>query len=462
MNRIIYFALFISTIAGLGAGILYLIPNPDHLSWLKKGFEILLLTFSSWTLLRLLNRFIWPSLRENFQIRVSHLLIVIINIFIVVTLVFGITVGILDLEIDSILTTSGLVSAAVAIALQGLIIDVAASIIIDLDHLYKIGDWIKLDEVTEGRVISIGWRHTEILTLTQTHLIINNGRMLTTSIQNFGQAPRWAIDEVKIAVSHDIPSHRVKRIVETALQRHHCASQHYAEVLARTLDSGGVNYFVRYGINDQGRRWQIRHSVIDALRQELHSYGLRISEGLGEYGIFRGNQPLIEKEFSPPHDQILGSELFQGFSPEQIQRIITLSKPIFLPEGAIIVQKGNRDQTLYLIGEGTVELPLTDQEKRLLHSGDYFGEQGFLLGNPRTTDVIAKTNVLLYHYSKADLEPILRLRPETLTQMLGVMLRRSKDLKEALTAVKRTSPDETLEELIVKTVKEFFSLNTSL
>ncbi|MBW8308116.1 MAG: mechanosensitive ion channel [Candidatus Paracaedibacteraceae bacterium] len=457
MKRIIYLALFLSTITAIVAAILYLIPNPNHLSWFKKGTEILLLIFSTWVLLRLLNRFIWPGIRENFKLKISHLFVVILNILIVLTLLFVITVGTLSLDINTIITASGLITAGLAIALQGLIGDVAASIIIDLDRLYRIGDWIKLDDSTEGKITDIGWRHTELLTLTNTKIIINNGRVLTTTIQNFGQGKTWAVDEFQISINHDIPSDRVRRIVETALQRHSTARQFYAEVLARTLDAGGVNYFVRYGLANQEQRWQARHSIIDALRQELHAYDLRISEGLGEYGIVRGNQPLVEKEFSNSHQHLQKSNLFQGFSDQQLQQIIALSSPILVQAATPIIHKGERDQTLYIIGEGTVEIFLADQQSRFLYSGDYFGEQSFLLGHHRTADVTAKTNVLLYKYSKTELEPILKFHPEALHKMLHIMVNRSADLKEAITEAQQTSSNETLEEIIIKTVKEFLS-----
>ncbi|AIK95733.1 mechanosensitive ion channel family protein [Candidatus Odyssella acanthamoebae] len=457
MKRIIYLSLFISTITTIVAAILYLIPNPNQVVWFKKGTEILLLMFSTWILLRLLNRFIWPGIRENFKLKISHLFIVIVNILIVFTLVFVITVGTLGLDVNAIITASGLITAGLAIALQGLVGDVAASIIIDLDRLYKIGDWIKLDDAIEGKITDIGWRHTELLTLTNTKIIINNGRVLATAIQNFGQGRAWAVDEFQISINHDIPSHRVQRIVETALHRHSTARQFYAEVLARTLDAGGVNYFVRYGLANQEQRWQTRHSIIDALRQELHAYDLRISEGLGEYGIVRGNQPLVEKEFSEQQQHLQRSNLFQGFSDHQLQKIIALSRPTFVPAATPIIHKGDKDRALYIIGEGTVEILLTDQQSRLLYSGDYFGEQGFLLGKSRTADVIAKTNVLLYRYSKTELEPILKLYPDALHQMLQLMVSRSKEMEEAITQSQQTSKHETLEEIIIKTVKEFLS-----
>ena len=55
MKRIIYLGLLVSVLTALISGLIYLIPNPNHLLWLKIGIEILLLTFATWVLLRLLN-----------------------------------------------------------------------------------------------------------------------------------------------------------------------------------------------------------------------------------------------------------------------------------------------------------------------------------------------------------------------------------------------------------------------
>lgn len=456
MKRIIYLALLLSILAALISGLIYLIPNPNHLLWLKKGLEILLLTFATWVLLRLLNRFIWPALRESFSVRISHLFVVVLNLLFVIGLFFSVTIGILGISPASIITASGLVTAGLAIALQGIIGDVAASIIIDLDRLYKIGDWIRIDDYTEGKVTDIGWRHTEILTLRNERLIVNNGKMLTTSFHNLGQSPTWAVDEFLISVGHDIPSHRVQRVVETALQKHPESSKYYTQVLARTLDSGGVNYYVRYGLADQDQRWQTRHSIIEALRTELHAHGLRISEGLGEYGIFRGNQPLVEQEYQDVILLLSRTELLKDLSPHDIKHLSTIAQELVLPAGIQIIHSHDLDQTLYLIGEGTVEVVLPSGDTRLLYSLDYFGEQGFLIGDPRNADVYSKTPVILYKFTKESFSKILKDKQNILRSMIEVMTYRSRDLETAIQASKQKSPQETWEDIVKRTINEFF------
>ncbi len=456
MKRIIYLALMTSILAALISGLIYLIPNPDHLVWVKKGMEILFLTLSTWVLLRLLNRFIWPGIRENFSVHISHLFVVILNIFFVIGLFFSITIGILGVNPTSIITASGLVTAGIAIALQGLIGDVAASIIIDLDRLYKIGDWIKLDDYTEGKVTDIGWRHTEILTLKNERLIINNGKMLTMSFHNLGQSPTWSVDEFLISVGHDIPSHRVQRVVETALHKLADESHYYCQVLARTLDSGGVNYFVRYGLANQENRWQSRHSVIEALRTELHAYGLRISEGLGEYGIFRGNQPLVEQEHQETAKLLARTELLKELPQKDLELLTQAAQQIVLPADVQIIHTNDLDQSLYVIGEGTVEVILPTRDSRLLHSLDYFGEQGFLIGDPRNADVYSKTPVILYKFPKDVFSRILKDKKSILTSMIQIMAYRSRDLESAIQASRQKEPNESWEDIIKRTVAEFF------
>lgn len=456
MKRMIYLGLLVSVLTALISGLIYLIPNPNHLLWLKIGIEILLLTFATWVLLRLLNRFIWPAIRENFSVRISHLFVVLLNLFFVLGLFFSVTIGILEIPAATIVTASGLVTAGLAFSLQGLIGDVIASIIIDLDRLYKIGDWIKLDDCTEGKVIDISWRHTEVLNLKNERMIINNGRMLSSLFHNLGQAPHWAVDEFAISVGHDIPSHRVQRVVETALQKHQDSSKFYAQVLARTLDSGGVNYFVRYGMEDQSQRWQARHSVIEALRIELHAHGLRISEGLGEYGIFRGNQPLVEQEHQDVSLLLSRTELLKGLNSDDLQHIASIAQEVVLPAGIQIIHTQDLDKTLYIIGEGTVEVVLPTGDSRLLYSLDYFGEQGFLIGDPRTADIFSKTPVILYKFSKDEFSKFLKDKQDILTSMIEVMAYRSRDLEAAIQSSKQKKPQETWEDIVKRTVSEFF------
>jgi len=65
----------------------------------------------------------------------------------------------------------------------------------------------------------------------------------------------------------------------------------------------------------------------------------------------------------------------------------------------VIVKEGDAGGCLYIVKEGEVDCVLKGQIIRTLAKGESFGEISVLLDSPRTMDVIAKTNCVLYSIS---------------------------------------------------------------
>ncbi len=80
-------------------------------------------------------------------------------------------------DVTPALATLGIGSAAVGFALQGTVTDFLAGIMIAADQPVSVGDYIKLDEVNQGWVLSIGWRATRLLTRYDMHVIVPNSKL---------------------------------------------------------------------------------------------------------------------------------------------------------------------------------------------------------------------------------------------------------------------------------------------
>ena len=67
------------------------------------------------------------------------------------------------LDLSSIVTTSAILTAVIAFAMQDTLGNVLAGMAVQLDNSVRIGDWIRIDNVS-GRVRDIRWRSTLIET----------------------------------------------------------------------------------------------------------------------------------------------------------------------------------------------------------------------------------------------------------------------------------------------------------
>lgn len=68
--------------------------------------------------------------------------------------------------------------------------------------------------------------------------------------------------------------------------------------------------------------------------------------------------------------------------------------------GEVIIHEGEENRDLYILSEGTLEVSVADESKRIvvseITSPEILGEISFLNGSPRTATVSAKTDVEIF------------------------------------------------------------------
>jgi small-conductance mechanosensitive channel len=117
------------------------------------------------------------------------------------------------LSITPFLTTLGIGSLAVALALQETLANFFAGLYLAADRPVRIGDYVKLENGDEGYVESIGWRSTRLRTLPNNTVIIPNDRLAKSVITNYDLPSRPTSLLLKVSVSYGEDSRRVERLL---------------------------------------------------------------------------------------------------------------------------------------------------------------------------------------------------------------------------------------------------------
>ena len=155
-----------------------------------KIFEVGVIIFFSWTLIRLIS-FVEVNLIQHQEIKgkqvdktttdaVSQLL----RISVIIT---SVLVGLqsLGFNISAILAFGGIGGIAVGFAAKDLLANFFGGLMIFLDRPFSIGDWIRSpDRNIEGTVEKIGWRLTLIRTFDKRPLYIPNSMFASISVEN--------------------------------------------------------------------------------------------------------------------------------------------------------------------------------------------------------------------------------------------------------------------------------------
>lgn len=90
----------------------------------------------------------------------------------------------------SILTTSALLTAAIALAMQDTLGNLVAGLAIQMQRPFDVDDWIQFgdDSSRIGRVLEINWRATKVITLDDIEVTVPNATLAKISILKIGRA----------------------------------------------------------------------------------------------------------------------------------------------------------------------------------------------------------------------------------------------------------------------------------
>src|SRR3989338_541978 len=116
-------------------------------------------------------------------------------------------------KVGPLLASLGIAGLAVAFALQSTLGNIFGGVSILLDKSVKVGDVIRLDNETIGRVMDVGLRSTRINTFDNEVIIIPNGKLAESRILNYLQPDPRVRCVIEFGVEYGSDVDKVKKIV---------------------------------------------------------------------------------------------------------------------------------------------------------------------------------------------------------------------------------------------------------
>ena len=143
--------------------------------------------------------------------KISRTLIIIFGMLFVLP-VWGIQVG-------PLLASLGIAGIAIAFALQNSLSNIFGGITLIMDKSIKVGEVIKIDNNTFGTVIDIGIRSTKIRNWDNELIIVPNGQLANSKIQNYNQPDLSARVVIEFGVAYGSDPDKVKSVVTNVLRK---------------------------------------------------------------------------------------------------------------------------------------------------------------------------------------------------------------------------------------------------
>jgi len=258
----------------------------------------ILLFLGAVTVLRLLGLYFFDihlRARTGFQLppllpAVSMFVIYLIAAFVTLRVVFP------RLELGGLIATSAVTSLVLGLALQPILSNFFAGLVISVERPFRINDWIRVGEF-EGRVVSITWRTTHLRTRENDNLVIPNSKLADERVVNFYYPHPMHMERIKVGASYDVPPYRVRRaLLEAAVGMPGVLDKPTPEVYVLKFEDSAIPYELRVWVDDVANAPRIGSEVRARIWEIFRKEGLTMPYPIRTVEIARRPRP---KETGP-------------------------------------------------------------------------------------------------------------------------------------------------------------------
>lgn len=377
-------------------------------------------------------------------------------------------------DLSSIVTTSAILTAVIAFAMQDTLGNVLAGIAIQLDNSVQVGDWVKVGTL-EGRVRDIRWRSALIETRDWETLVVPNSQLMKSSVAILGRregAPQQVRRQLAFMVDPGVPPARVIATLEDEMRE--VGIPNVARVPAPScvlagFQDGNLLYHLRYFLTDLMEDQFTDSMVRVHLFASLQRAGIRIAEPQRTvHGVARDEAYLAsvrKRELGRRMELLKGVDLFAGLKEEELEEIAERLQYAPFARGDVITKQGDSAHYLYIVAFGEAEARYespSGETKAVgtIYAGQFFGEMGLFAGEQRQATVVAKTDVECYRLDRASVQGLLLSRPhiaEQVSKIAGTRRTTLVQTQQELASAERTA-EAALNVDLLSRIRRFFGL----
>ena len=347
-------------------------------------------------------------------------------------------------DLSSLVTTSAILTAVIAFAMQDTLGNLLGGLSIQLDNTVQVGDWIRVDDHTTGQVRDIRWRSTLIETRNWETIVIPNSLIMKGRVAILGKREGRPLQwrrAINFMVDPRVPPARVMATVNEEMRDvpiNNVAKTPSPVTVMTGFEYGNLNYQLRYWLTDLLEDEVTDGMVRVHLFASLQRAGIRVGEEQRTVHAISRDEAhadvVRKREISRRLEMLRGVDLFSVLSPGEMTEVAERLQYAPFARGDVITKQGNVAHWLYIVmfGEAEVRYEPGQAPAQLvgtLRPGQFFGEMALLTGDARSATVIAKTDVECYRLDRAAFQGLLLARPEIAEGMSKVISSRRPDLE---------------------------------
>ena len=297
-------------------------------------------------------------------------------------------------DFTSIVATSAVITAVIAFSMQETLGNILGAWPLQLDHSIRIGDWVKVDDLS-GRVVEIRWRYTAIETRNRETVVVPNSFLMKNRFTVIGsrndKEPRWR-RWVWFNVSTDAGVGRVIEVLERSVRdasiAHVAVEPAPSATLMEALPNGG-RFALRYWLTDPQCDDPLTAPCASHRLAALTRAGISLVLPVEERMLIRRTPRILCGASASRRGASACCAMSTCSRPCRTANGVPCTPPYSCPirERDVMTRHCAVAHWLYLIvaGQCDVVVDKADGERKLvatLSDGSIFGEMGMMTGEP--------------------------------------------------------------------------------
>jgi len=404
--------------------------NPRYMELIKFCFDILWWLVPAYLINLAIKRFIWIPLEIRSNRSVPKILQNFLAFLVYLLAFFGIVAYVFDQKLTSLLATSGMVAMIIGLAIQVNIANIFSGIAINLEHPFRINDWVKIGDDFSGKVVDITWRTIKIKKRDGSLLSLPNSIASESPIHNYNHPNRFFWNRIEIYVDPKHNPEKIKSILMNAVLSVNGIVKSADPTIRFELNEWAAVFIIFYCLDDYDLKFYYRSLVFEQAWIHLGRSGVRPAVQRQELYLYDGPEDRSEEDAQRPITLLNEIDLFMYLSDEMKEDLSQRMRLHHFSSNDIVFKQGDKGDSLFVIREGVVGVWIKMEdgdaiEVARLGAGSFFGEMALLTGEPRSASIITKTESYLYEITKADFAPIIELSPQTVNKLSLELTQRS-------------------------------------
>lgn len=441
--------------------------NTTNINVIIKAFDMLWWIIPAILLHSAIEQFLWVPLEEKSGRNIPRIGRRFVSFTIYLMTFFAILAFVYDQRLTSLLATSGVIAMIIGLAIQINISNIFSGIAINIEHPFRVGDWVQIGTFDEGKVVDITWRTTRIITRMGCILSIPNSVASESTIHNYDYPDDtfWLRFIVHVHPAH--PPQRVQKIIRDAvISTEVVLKTPDPFIIFRGLSDWAADYMVYFAVRDYAWRLLHEEAVWTRIWVHLNRAGIAPAIQRQEIHLFKGMKERGEEAATKPLTLLREIDLFRPFSEEAKLYLSEHMHIHRISAGEIIVRQGDTGNSLFIIIEGVVGVRVLTPEKESIEvarlgAGNFFGEMALLTGEDRTATVIAITDSHLFEITKEDIAPLMEQQTEVTEMVSKVLTQRQMMTKSQMHVQHDIQVEEdALHKRLLDRIEKFFGLTT--